>query len=474
MSATLPRLQTSTLPALAARGVQVPAYRHARAPGVVHLGLGAFHRAHQALVFDDLLGAGDPRWGVHGVAMHNPAVADSLGTQDQLYAVRLASARAVQWRVCGAISRTSVAALSRSEVVTAIASPDTRWVTLTVTEKAYGPELAGLLIDGLALRQRAGLAGLTLACCDNLLANGRQLQALCLAEADRRDPSLARWLEQACAFPSSMVDRIVPSSSPDTLQAARHALGVDDAVALRTEAFWEWVIERRFADAADADSLESAGVRVVDDVAAFEEAKLRLLNGSHSAMACIGAVAGLPVISDCIARPEVRGYVHDLMSHEVGPLLKRPDWLQYRDALIERFANPSLQHSVHQIASDGSRKIPQRWVPAAQDALAHGRPFDRLAFAAAAWMRYCQGSDDDGRTYALSDPLADSLLSAARAHRGDIRGSFDALGRNPAIWGQLLPGHTGWRTRVEAHMALIQSAGMLTALSRLAPSSPSH
>jgi fructuronate reductase len=462
------------LQALEARGVQVPAYRHARAPGVVHLGLGAFHRAHQALVFDDLLGAGDSRWGVHGVAMHNPAVADALAAQDRLYALRLASARAVRWRVCGAISRTSVAAQNRSEVVAAIASPNTRWVTLTVTEKAYGPELAGLLIDGLALRQQARLPGLTLACCDNLLANGRQLQALCVDEADRRGASLAAWLQQACAFPCSMVDRIVPASSPDTLQAAEQALGVDDRVALRTEAFWEWVIERRFADPSDAVALESAGVRVVDDVAAFEEAKLRLLNGSHSAMACVGAVAGLPVISDCIARPEIRDYVHGLMSHEVGPLLRRSDWPHYRDALIERFSNPSLQHSVHQIAIDSSKKISQRWIPAAQDALAQGRSVDRLAFAAAAWMRYCQGADDAGHTYALSDPLADSLLSAARSHQGDIRGSFDALGRNPAIWGKHLPDHRGWRMQVEAHLASIQSGGMLAALSRLAPPSPSH
>jgi len=157
-----------------------------------------------------------------------------------------------------------------------------------------------------------------------------------------------------------------------TSAEAAQALGLPDQAALRTEAFWEWVIERNFVDDSDAATLSAVGVQVVDEVAPFEEAELRLLNGTHSAMACIGALAGLPVISDCIAQPAVHRLVHGLMTSELGPLLRRPDSPDYRDALLQRFANPTLQHSVHQIATDSSQKISQRWVPSALAALQAG------------------------------------------------------------------------------------------------------
>ncbi len=387
------RLGSTGLPALAARGIPVPTYPRQGAPGVVHLGLGAFHRAHQALVFDALLQRGDRRWGVFGVAMRSTQLADALSAQDGLYAVQVASSAGSHWQIGGAVWQTAVAAHEPARVVQAIAAPSTRWVTLTVTEKGYGPALAELLLQGLAARHATGLPGLTIASCDNLVGNGRQLQALCVDAARQLSPALTDWVERACAFPNSMVDRIVPAATPQRLAAARDALGVADEAALGTEAFWEWVIERRFADPGDAAVLAAAGVTVVDDVAPFEDAKLRLLNGSHTAMACLGAVAGWPVIGECITQPAVRRFIHGLMTQEVGPQLARPDWPAYRDALLARFANPALQHSVHQIATDSSQKIPQRWPPSVLGALRAGLPVDRLAFAAAAWMRYVRGSE---------------------------------------------------------------------------------
>jgi fructuronate reductase len=242
---------------------------------------------------------------------------------------------------------------------------------------------------------------------------------------------------------------------------------MSDSAALGTEAFWEWVIERHFVDPTDAEALSAVGVKVVDDVAPFEEAKLRMLNGSHSAMACIGAVAGLPVISDCIAQPDVRRFVHGLMTQEVGPHLKRPDWPAYRDALIDRFANPALQHSVHQIATDSSQKIPQRWVPAALDAISAGQPFDRLAFAAAAWMRYSLGRDEQGNAYAISDPLAEQTCTFAHLHAGDAVATVVALGSLPAIWGVELPSTPQWTAQVTAHLYGIQTHGMLGAMAAI-------
>ena len=458
-------LSATWLPGLTAHGVAVPAYPRSGAPGVVHLGLGAFHRAHQALVFDRLLAGGDSRWGVLGVAMRQPALAQALAAQDHLYSVQTASAQERSWRVSGAIWRSCVAAESPQTVVQAMAAAATRWVTLTVTEKAYTPTLADLLVRGLRARRTAGLGGLTVASCDNLSGNGRQLRALCLAAANDpaqgSDDGLADWIAAHCAFPNSMVDRIVPAASSVTSAEAAQALGVPDQAALRTEAFWEWVIERNFVDDTDAATLSAVGVQVVDEVAPFEEAKLRLLNGSHSAMACIGALAGLPVISDCIAQRAVHRLVHGLMTHELGPLLRRPDWPDYRDALLQRFANPTLQHSVHQIAMDSSQKISQRWVPSALAALQAGLPVERLAFAAACWLRYCRGVDEQGRAYALADPLAENLTALARAAGDDLDTLVATLGRLPAVWGEALPAHPGWLPRVRHWLGRIQVEGVL-------------
>lgn len=461
------RLGSACLPALAARGIPVPTYPRQGAPGVVHLGLGAFHRAHQALVFDALLQRGDTRWGVFGVAMRSTQLADTLTAQDGLYAVQVASRAGSQWQVGGAIWQACVAAREPARVMQALAAPATRWVTLTVTEKGYGPALAELLVQGLAARHAAGLPGLTLASCDNLAHNGRQLQALCVNRAQADNPALAQWIDSRCAFPNSMVDRIVPAATPERLAAAVQALGVADQAALGTEAFWEWVIERRFADPGDADVLAAAGVTVVDDVAPFEDAKLRLLNGSHTAMACLGAVAGWPVIGECITQPAVRSFITGLMTREVGPQLSRPDWPGYRDALLARFANPALQHSVHQIATDSSQKIPQRWPPSVLGALRAGLPVDRLAFAAAAWMRYVRGSDEQGSAYAMNDPLAGELQALAQAHAGDAAATVQALGTLRVIWGEALPDNTPWLALVARQLDRIDRLGVLAALAQL-------
>lgn len=413
-------------------------------PGVVHLGLGAFHRAHQAMVFDTLLKQGDSRWGVFGVAMRSGAVAHALQAQQGRYSVQLASAQASEWRVVEAIRATCVAAQEPQAVRDTIAAPATRWVTLTVTEKGYGPELAALIVGGLAQRHRAGWPGLTIASCDNLAGNGDQLRALCLQAA--ADPALHGWIAQACTFPNSMVDRIVPAATEAVREQAAQALGWRDEAALATESFWEWVLQDRLADPADAQVLRSAGVQVVPDIAPYESAKLRMLNGSHSAIAAVGAVLGLPTVSDCIADPPIRGFIHGLMTRELMPHVTRPQPEAYRDALLARFANPALQHSVHQIANDFSQKIPQRWVPAVLDQLRAGGPVEHLAFAAAAWMRYRKGVDEAGRSYAMNDPM------------------FSAGG----VWGSELPAHPHWVARVTHWLGRIQQAGLRAALSEVA------
>ncbi len=460
-------LSAASIQALPA-AIQVPAYdRTALAPAVVHLGLGAFHRAHQAMVFDQLLSGGDLRWGIHGVGMTRPDLVNKLQAQDGLYAVRIADGQGVKWQVPGALWRTSVATTERDAVVQAIAAPSTRWVTLTVTEKGYTPELARLLLDGLRLRQQGGLPGLTIASCDNLQGNGHKLQALVKAAAKTQDEAVMHWMDTHCAFPCSMVDRIVPAATPEVMAATHDALGLQDDCALSTEAFWEWVIEDRFADPADGAMLQSAGVRVTADVHSYEEAKLRMLNGSHSAMALMGAVTGRPYIASCIGTPHIRSFVERLMGREVAPHLSRSDWENYRDALVQRFGNPYLKHSVHQIATDSSQKIPQRWPPSVLGQMANGASYEHHALAAAVFVRYTLGVDENGQAYALNDPQAESLTALGAAQRTEREACVKALLAREDLWGTSLPHHAAWTARVTHWHQQILQQGVDAAIQQL-------
>ncbi|MEY3612018.1 MAG: Polyol:NADP oxidoreductase [Pseudomonadota bacterium] len=450
----LSALTLASLPA----DIHTPIYdRRRHAPGVVHLGLGAFHRAHQAMVFDHLLTTGDSRWGIHGVGMTRPDLVNLLRAQDGLYAVRVAHGLGVKWQVPGALWRMNVAATERETVVQAIAAPATRWVTLTVTEKGYTPALGQLLMDGLRQRQRSGLTGITVASCDNLQGNGHKLLALVKAAAAPQDTTLLRWLDTHCAFPCSMVDRIVPAATAEVLAAASQALGLRDDASLSTEGFWEWVIEDRFADPSDAALLQSASVRVTGDVHSYEEAKLRMLNGSHTAMALMGAITGRPFIASCIGEPHIREFVVRLMGQEVAPHLSRSDWSDYRTALIARFGNPYLKHSVHQIATDSSQKIPQRWPPSVLGQIAQGTSFEHHALAAAVFVRYTLAVDESGQAYALNDPQAESLMAMGAAQRSEPEACVRALLAREDLWGSALPQHAAWIARaIHWHQHILQ------------------
>ena len=442
------KLARATLP-LVSKSVHTPAYSPTSAqPGVVHLGLGAFHRAHQAMVFDQLLREGDMRWGIHGVGMTQPGLVNKLRAQDGLYAVRVAGANGIEWHVPGALWQTSVATTERQNVLNAIAAPSTRWITLTVTEKGYTPALAQLLIDGLRLRQAAGQAGLTIASCDNLQGNGHKLKAILHATASSQDAELMTWIDARCAFPCSMVDRIVPAATDEVAAAAKEALGMQDECALSTETFWEWVIEDNFVDPSDAALLSRCGVRVTSQVHSYEEAKLRMLNGSHSAMALMGAITGRAHIADCIGSDHIKEFVHRMMTQEVAPHLTRADWADYRDALIQRFGNPYLKHSVHQIATDSSQKIPQRWPPSVLGQMAKGQSFEHHALAAAIFLRYTLAKDEQGKAYALNDPQAESLMAIGANQASEPQACVRTLLAREDLWGKELAASEAWLERV--------------------------
>ena len=425
------RLSSARLGALPAE-VAVPAHdRGAARCGVVHLGVGAFHRAHQAVVFDDALASGDLRWGVIGASLRSPDVRDQLTPPDGLYSVVVRDGDRRDVRIVGAIRQVLVAPADPAALVAAMAGPDVHIVTLTVTEKGYrldpasgalmtgDPDVAADLADlsaprtapgfitaALARRKAAGLAPFTVISCDNLPHNGARIRQAVLDMAGRVDPSLRGWIEANGAFPQTMVDRIVPATTAEDRAELQALLGVSDHGMVKTEPFTQWVIQDWFAG--PRPDFESLGVQVTADVAPWEDAKLRLLNGAHSAIAYLGGLAGLEFVDQVVGVPAYARFVDALWDEAESTLDPPPglDVAAYRGDLMRRFANSALQHRTRQIAMDGSQKLPQRLLAACATRLERNQPIGALALAVAGWMRWQDGVDDAGSAFVVDDPLA--------------------------------------------------------------------
>ena len=407
--------------------------------GLLHLGLGAFHRAHQAPYTQDAVAAEGGDWGIEAVSMRTPDQARALAAQGCAYTLVECHPDGPRTRRIDVIRRTHVRPGGTGALIARMADPAIRVVTLTVTEKGYGADFAagtldtgaaevaadlrdprgaasvpGLLRAGLAARRAEGHGGLTLLSCDNLPENGRVLAGLVDAMARETDPGLADWIAGTCRFPSSMVDRITPATTPETVRLAG-----DDPCAVETEPFRQWVIEDAFADGRPA--WEAAGAEIVADVAPYEAMKLRMLNGSHSLIAYLGALAGLDYVRDVMADARLRAAVARLMAAAAGTLSDRLETEGYAAKLMERFENPAIDHRCLQIAMDGSQKMPQRILAPAADAAAAGGDVAPFGLAVAAWMRFAETAAR------LDDPLADALRAALRAD--DAAGKVAALSR---------------------------------------------
>jgi fructuronate reductase len=422
------------------RAVRRPAFvRDGLKCGIVHLGLGAFARAHLLACNDDALDAGTaPGWGVVGVSLRHAAVRDALAPQQGLYTLALRDAQGTRLRVVGSLQRMLVAPEDPRAVLERIAHPHTRIVSLTVTEKGYchdpatrrlrlnHPDIAhdlanpdaprsaiGLIVQGLAWRRAGGLGPATLLSLDNLPANGDTLRGLAIGLAERVSSGLARWIERECTFPNSMVDRIVPRTTDADRAAVAEALGCEDAGAVVAEPYFAWAVEDRFA--AGRPDWIAGGARFVERAQPWEHLKLRMLNGAHSTIAYAGVLAGWPTVDTAIAQPALRGFVDALMREEIAPTLAEAlpgvDLDAYRVELLARFANPALAHRTAQIAMDGSQKLPQRLLGTLRDRLAAGAPIERLSLSIALWCMHLRGRDEGGRVYAIDDPLAPELLA---------------------------------------------------------------
>ncbi|HEX7851870.1 MAG TPA: mannitol dehydrogenase family protein [Sphingomonas sp.] len=431
------RLSSATIDRLPAEIARPHYDRTAQRRGIVHLGIGAFHRAHQAVYTDDAMTAGDRGWGITGVSLRSAGVRDALAPQDGLYTVSERSASGTQTRVIGSVHDVIVARDTPALVTAALSHADTHLVTLTVTEKGYHRLPGGALdldairnaddtiyahlAQGLACRRAEGLPGLTLLSCDNLADNGRVLEQGLAVYLDLVDPGLRGWFESECACPSTMVDRIVPAATAATLDDAEAQMGLRDEGAITTEPFQQWVIEDRFAG--PRPRWEAVGAQIVAAVKPYETAKLRLLNGAHSALAYLGLAAGLRFVHEAIADPRVRPVVERIMRNEATASIDAApgqDLSAYIELLLARFANPALPHNLLQIAADGSQKIGPRWLKPLAINRSRGLPCPATLRALAGWTIFIRGD-----TAPVDDPMAQEFARLWRS--AGSAGIIDAL-----------------------------------------------
>jgi fructuronate reductase len=440
---------------LGGRGV-IPAAAPAQA-GIVHLGLGSFHRAHQALYTARALERDGGAWGIVGVASRSRAIADALRAQDGLYSVlELGGARPAPL-VVGVHTELLVAADEPLAVVERLADPGTRIASLTVTEQGYTARAAsgglntdletvrtdlagappsttiGLLARGLQRRWRGHREPIAIVSCDNVARNGEHVRALVLEFVGLLpEPDAAQlhgWIERSVGFPSTMVDRIVPATRAEHRARAAALLGLHDAAPVVAEPFSMWVLEDRFP--AGRPRWEAAGAIFSDEVARYEQLKLRLLNATHSLIAYLGLLAGERSIAQAIARPEIRAAAEHLMHVELRPTLDAPlevDVPRYVDELLARFANDALDHRTCQVASDGSAKLPVRITGAILHHTGRGSVPRVLALTVAAYVRCLAtpGAYDAGRLGAVVDPERERLEELGR-RLSDSRALVEAV-----------------------------------------------
>jgi fructuronate reductase len=432
---------------------------------------------------DELL-RDDPSWGIIGASLRRSTTCDALAPQDFLYTLIVRSGSGTAACIVGSILEVMDATTQRRKLMAAMVDPSTRIVSLTVTEKGYCHDPAtgdldahhpyvlrdlehpetpvtapGLIVRALELRRSAGIAPFTVLCCDNLPENGMTTARIITSFASLRDDQLAKYIADEVAFPATMVDRIVPATTEADRRLAYQMTGLADAWPVVTEPFSQWVVEDRFSSG--RPPLELAGIQLVADVRPFELMKLRMLNGSHSTIAYLGYLGGYEHVNEAIADPAIHTLIYELMTDEVMSTLPGHfyDLGAYRDALLERFRNPALQHRTWQIAMDGSQKLPQRLLGTIRDRLAAGLPATRAALGVAAWMRYVTGVDERGNRIDVRDPLASRLRQTSVAAGRSPAAIVDGLLGVNEVFGDDLPRNETFRAELIGHLSSLLQWG---------------
>lgn len=466
-------METLSSSSLLPDNVSQPTYnRKLLKPGIVHIGLGAFHRAHQAVFTQKAIEKTFGPWGIVAVNLRSPEPVKALQQQEGLYSVITRSADGDKADIIGVTVDWICAAERGGDVIAYLSSPDTRIVTLTVSEKAYGLDpvtggldlqhpaikadmanphtpvgVVGFLVEGLVRRRERGHLPFTILCCDNLPSNGHVVRRLVLEMAEQRDPELARWITEEGKFPCSMVDRIVPAATAETRQRAISLLGVDDRLAIETEPFMQWIIEDDFISG--RPTWEAGGAVFATHVEPYEKMKLRLLNGSHTLIAHLGILHDLEFVRDVMAVPEFVAKVERHMEAVVATLDPVPgiDLPFYRKQLLDRFANPTIAHRTEQIALDTSQKLPQRILSAASETLAAGRDATTFAYVIALWIKSIQKRGD------LDDPRGLEILAAAAiVDPTDASAPYFAI---PGLFPPELVSARSWRNQVNTELAIL-------------------
>ncbi|CAH0537317.1 mannitol dehydrogenase family protein [Vibrio marisflavi] len=414
---------------------------------IIHLGCGAFHRAHQAVFTDEVLSKTQSNWGICAISLFSSqGLIKDLRNQEHLFSVVEKGSESTNVKVIGSIKETLHPALDGVEaVLEKFAEPQIAIISTTITEKGYcidpatgtldtnnpviiediaqpnKPKSAlGYIVQGLKLRRDRQLPPVTVMSCDNLQENGRVAKQAVLAFARLVEPELSQWIENNVSFPNTMVDRIVPATTPETLDEIARLVGVNDPCGVACEPFRQWVIEDNFV--AGRPSWDLAGAQFVDNVAPYEEMKLRMLNGSHSFLAYLGYLAGYSYISDTMHDEGFKRTTLELMMNTQAPSLNMPngtDLNAYANKLIDRFSNSNLKHKTWQIAMDGSQKIPQRFAGSLSYHLENGSDFFLIALAIAGWMKYVSAKDEQGNDIDVRDPMAENLKRISEQHGSD-------------------------------------------------------
>ncbi len=453
--------------------------------GIVHLGLGAFHRAHQAVYLERWLDRNrGGEWGICAANIRsNREIVDRLTAGHCRYhVVEYRDREHVRIAEVQAIREALFAGEDRAPLIARMLAPGTRIVSLTVTEKGYclqpasgeldpdDPGIAhdlarpkqartapGILLEAIRQRRRAGHPPFTVLSCDNMPANGARTRRAVLALAGQQSAALARWIDDNVPFPSSMVDRIVPAMTAEREDELAGLIGEPDPAAIACEAFSQWVIEDRFV--AGRPDWENDGVEMVDDVQPFETMKLRLLNGAHSLLAYIGLARGKTTVAAAVADPALNALVREYFAEAAATLAPAAglDPKCYQSALLERFGNDALEHRLEQIAMDGSQKLPQRWLDGALENLRQDRPISVTAEAVAAWMAYVRGENDSGASWRVDDPLAPRLAGCHRSERS-VDDTVAALLAVREVFPAALAERDDFRAAVRAAYARLKDA----------------
>lgn len=473
------------------KDVVLPSYDRTQLnAGIVHLGIGAFHRAHQAFYTEAVLNKFGGDWGIIGSSLRSASVRDQLVPQDCLYTLVERSGEGEKLQLIGAVLDTLVGPENPAALVAQMAADNIKIISLTITEKGYCHDPAtgnlnlnhpdiihdlahldkpvsaiGFLVSALKQRFDNNQKAFTLLSCDNLPNNGEVLEKVVCQFAEKIAPAFAQWIKTNATFPCTMIDRIVPATTDEDRREIEARLGLRDEGMVVCEPFSQWVVEDKFADG--RPEWEQVGVLLVEDVRVFEKIKLRLLNGAHSTMAYTGYLSGFDYISEVMEQPAFVNLVKTYMAREAGETVTAPagfDIEAYKQQLRERFSNKALKHRTWQIAMDGSQKLPQRLLETLREQLQGNGHIDILCLGVAAWIRYVSGVDEKGNAIEVSDPLAKELRAACDANQGNPAGMVHAVVSIEKVFGRDLINEARFVTTTTQWLERFYAKGVLASI----------